>query len=130
MFTLLICGAVFVAVSALIGLVAFALRDNGPGTAERLDTIVGKRQKSDASTEILKKTAFESDKRSLLEAVTPNLPSLQKVFEQADCHIKPSTLMAVAMMLAVMGATASWLARVPWIFAPLVGLIMFTIPFM
>ena len=130
MFTLLICAAVFVAVSALIGLVAFALRDNGPGTAERLDTMVGKRAKSDPNTEILKKTAFESDKRSLLEAITPNLPSLQKIFEQADCHIKPSTLIAVAVVLAVMGATASWLARVPWVFAPIVGMIMFTIPFM
>lgn len=131
MFTLLITVAVFVAVSTLVGLVAFALRDSGTRTSERLDAFVGKRQKTDPGAEILKKRAFESDKRSLLEAITPNLPSLQKISEQADCHIKPSTLMGVGLILAVLGATASWLAPgVPWIFAPMVGVIMFTIPIM
>ena len=131
MFTLLITVSVFVGVSALVGLVAFALRDAGSRTSDRLDTLVGKRQKEDPGAEILKKRAFESDKRSLLEAVTPNLPSLQKIAEQADCHIKPSTLMGVGVILAVLGATGSWLAPgVPWIFAPIVGLIMFTIPIM
>jgi tight adherence protein B len=130
MTTLLICSAVFVAVTTLVGLVAYALRDSGVRTSERLDTLVGKRGKSDSAAEILKKTAFESDKRSLLEFVTPNLPSLQRIFEQADCHIRPSTLFGVAMVLAALGATGSWLARVPLIFAPLVGALMFTIPFM
>src|SRR5262245_58756563 len=127
--TLLISGAVFVAVSALVGLVAFAFRDAEGRTAERLDAFVGKRSRSDPTAEILKKSAFESDKRSLLEAVTPRLLSIQKMFEQADCHIKPSTLFGVSMILAVLGATASSLApKVPWIFAPIVGAIMFMIP--
>lgn len=131
MTTLLICGAVFVAVSTLVGLVAFAFRDSGKGTAERLDALVGKRQKSDATTEILKKTAFESDKRSLLEMITPQFVSMGKIFEQADCHIRPSTLFGVSMILAVLGATASCLVpKVPWIFAPIVGVIMFMIPLM
>src|SRR5207302_2783653 len=65
-----------------------------------------------------------------LEAITPNLPSLQKICEQADSHIKISTLMGVGLVLALLGATGSWLARVPWFFAPLAGLVMFFIPFM
>ena len=128
MTTLMISVISFMAVSALVGLVAFVLRDYGsPKTDERLDVLVGKR-KEDAGTDILKKSAFESDKQSFLELITPNIPSLKRIFEQAECHIKPSTLFGVSLLLAVLGATASWLARVPWFFAPLAGLVMFFIP--
>jgi tight adherence protein B len=128
MTTLMISLISFMAVSALVGLVAFVLRDYGsPKTDERLDVLVGKR-KDDAGTDILKKSAFESDKQSFLELITPNIPSLKRIFEQAECHIKPSTLFGVSLLLALLGATASWLARVPWFFAPLAGLVMFFIP--
>ena len=120
----------FVAVATVVGLVAFVMRDTGTTTAERLDTLVGKRGKGDPGADILKKTAFESDKKSFLEAITPNLPSLQKILEQADAHIKVSTLFGIGMLLAVLGATGSWLARVPWFFAPLAGLVAFVIPFL
>src|SRR5262249_37812633 len=119
----------FLAVSALVGLVAFVLRDNSGKAADRLDTLTGRKRKDDATTEILKKSAFERDKKSLLEAITPNLLSLQKIFIQADCHIKPSTLFGIGMVLAILGMTASWLANVPLILAPLFGLVMFTVPF-
>jgi tight adherence protein B len=128
MTTLMISLISFMAVSALVGLVAFVLRDYGsPKTDERLDVLVGKR-KDDPGTDILKKSAFESDKQSFLELITPNIPSLKRIFEQAECHIKPSTLFGVSLLLALLGATASWLARVPWFFAPLAGLVMFFIP--
>jgi tight adherence protein B len=120
----------FVAVATVVGLVAFVMRDTSATTAERLDTLVGKRGKGDPGADILKKTAFESDKKSFLEAITPNLPSLQKIMEQADAHIKVSTLFGIGLLLAVLGATGSWLARVPWFFAPLAGLVTFVIPFL
>jgi tight adherence protein B len=120
----------FLAVATVVGLVAFVMRDTSTTTAERLDTLVGKRGKSDPGADILKKTAFESDKKSFLEAITPNLPSLQKIMEQADAHIKASTLFGIGMLLAVLGATGSWLARVPWFLAPLAGLVAFIIPFL
>jgi tight adherence protein B len=124
---LMISVIAFLGVSAMVGLVAFVLRDNSSTTSERLDTLVGKR-KEDPGNDILKKTAFESDKKSLLEALTPNLPSLQKIFEQAECHIKVSTIFGIGLALAVVAATGSWLARVPWFFAPFAGLIAFFIP--
>ena len=127
---LMISLVAFVGVSALVGLVAFVFRDNSSSTAERLDTLIGKRGKEDPGADILKKSAFESDKRSFMEAITPNLPSLQKICEQADSHIKISTLFGIGIVLAVLGATGSWLARVPWFFAPLAGLVMFFIPFL
>ncbi len=118
----------FVAVTAVVGLVAFVFRDNDARTSNRLDTLVGKRAKTDEATDILKKTAFESDKKSLLEAMTPNWPSFLKICEQADCNIKVSTLFGIGLVLALLGATGSWLARVPWFLAPLAGLVAFFVP--
>jgi tight adherence protein B len=118
----------FVAVTAVVGLVAFVFRDNSSGTSERLDTLVGKRRRDDPGADILKKSAFEGDKKSLLDAITPNLPSLQKIFEQAECNIPVSTLFGFGMLLALLGTTGSWLAHVPWFLCPLAGLIAFFIP--
>src|SRR5205823_1112634 len=50
-------------------------------------------------------------------------------FEQADCNIKASTIFGIGLLLGVLGTTGSWLARVPWFFAPLVGIVFFFIPF-
>src|SRR5262249_19507751 len=115
----------------LVGVVALLLRDYGnAGTDERLDILVGKRPQTDASTDILKRSAFESDKRSLLELITPNLPSLKRILEQADCRIPASTLFGIGIVLAFLGAVMSWLARVPWFLAPLAGLVLFFLPFL
>ena len=81
----------FAGVSSVIGLVAFMLRDTSQQTSDRLDLLVGKKVKNDQGTEILKKTAFENDKKSFLGMITPNFPSFHKIFEQAD-DIRPSTL--------------------------------------
>jgi tight adherence protein B len=120
----------FLAVATVVGLVAFVFRDNSSSTADRLDTLIGKRAKDDPGADILKKSAFESDKKSFLEAITPRMPSLQRICEQADSNIKISTLMGIGMVLALLGATGSWLARVPWFLAPLAGVVMFFIPFL
>lgn len=118
----------FVAVAAVVGLLAFVFRGNSGNAGERLDTLVGKRRRDDPGQDILRKTAFEGDKKSFMELITPDLPSLHKIFEQADCHIKVSTLFGIGLLLAALGATASWLARVPWFFAPLAGMVMFFLP--
>ena len=65
----------FVGVSALVGLVAFVLRDQNPKTQNRLDLLVGKRRRDDPETDILRRQAFDSDKKNLLEQITPNLPT-------------------------------------------------------
>ncbi len=126
---MLISIVAFLAVSAIVGAVAFAMRDYGStGAADRLDVLVGKGPKADPTADIMKKSAFESDKSSLLQLITPNMPSLHKIFEQADCNIKASTLFGIGLLLGGLGATGSWLAHVPWFFAPVVGLVFFTIP--
>src|SRR5436190_22305079 len=87
---LLIYGMVFLAVSAIIGVLFFIFGEGQAKTAERLDMLTGRRKKEDETTTILKKTAVDRDKRSLLEALTPNVPSLQKLIMQADANITPS----------------------------------------
>jgi tight adherence protein B len=120
----------FLCVASLVGVLAFVLRDTGPKSGNRLDVLVGKKRKDDGSADILKKSAFESDKRSFVAMLVPKIPSLEKLFEQAEANIKPSALFGVAALLAVVGMTLSWLAKVPWFLAPLAGLVMFTIPFL
>jgi tight adherence protein B len=125
---MLICVMTFITVAALVGAVSFVLRDSNAKTSQRLDTLVGKRRRSDASTDILRKTAFETDKKSLIEMLTPKFLSLNKFFEQADCHIRPGTLLGIGMVLGALGFTGSWLARVPVFFMPVMGILLFLVP--
>jgi tight adherence protein B len=126
---LIISALAFLAVSALVAMVMFMFTGtSGSGTTERLETLTGRRKKEDETTNILRKTAFERDKKSLLESLTPNLPSLQKIFTQADCHIKPGTLIGIGALLAIVSMTALWLGGVKWFFLPPAGAIMFCVP--
>ncbi len=120
---------VFLVVEAVIGVLAFVFSGNNTRMQDRLDTLTGKKKKEDAGTTILKRTAFERDKKSLLEMLTPHLPSLQKLIVQADVHIRPSTLFGIGTLLGVGGVTLSWLAGVKIYLAPLLGIVMFTVPF-
>jgi tight adherence protein B len=128
---LMISAMAFVGVASLVGLVALVLGGQGGSrTAERLDTLTGKRRKEDDATSILRKSAFEHDRRSLLEALTPKFLSMRKLFVQADCHIKPGTLVGIGVLLAVLGATASWMASGRWFFGVFMGPVLFTVPFL
>jgi tight adherence protein B len=121
----------FMVVSTLVGLLAFMFRDQTPQAATRLDLLVGKRRRDeDAGADILRKTAFEKDKQSMLEALTPKFLSPQKLFEQADCHIKPGTLTGIGLLLGTAGATLTVLAQVPYILAPVNFLVLFSLPFL
>jgi tight adherence protein B len=127
---LLISILAFMAVTAVVSLLAFVFRDQTPITATRLDLLVGRRRREDEqNADILRKSAFEADKKSLLEVMTPRFLSFQKLFQQADCHISPGTLVGIGLLLGVAGATLTILAQVPWILAPVNGLLMFSLPF-
>jgi tight adherence protein B len=129
--TIVISMMVFVGVSAMIGLLAFVFREGPPKTATRLDMLIGKRRKDDdEKADIFRKTAFESDKKSLLEMVTPKFISLGKIFEQADCNIKPNTLTLVGLLLAAGGVTACWLVKISWFCWPLAAAILFSLPWL
>jgi tight adherence protein B len=130
MATLIIPAMAFVVVTALVGLLASVFRESNTKTVNRLETLIGKRRRGDERADILRATAFENDKKSLLELLTPKFLSPQKMFEQADCHIKPSTLFGIGLLLASLGATATVLARVPIYFAPLNAIVCLSLPFL
>jgi len=122
---------VFLGVSAAVGVLAFVFREQGPQTSTRLDLLVGKRSRQqDKATDILRKTAFENDTKSLLEAITPQFLSPQKLFEQADCNIKPSTLTGIGLLLAALGASGTMLAKLPIWLAPINALVLMSLPFL
>jgi tight adherence protein B len=113
----------------VIGFLAFVFREQGPQTATRLDMLVGKRSRQDQqAADILRKSAFEGDKKSLLEALNPKFLSVEKLFTQADCHIRPGTLTGIGLGLAAVGATITFLAGLSWWIAPLNGIVMFSLP--
>ncbi len=126
---LIIYGLVFVGVSAIFGFLFFVFGEGTGKSSERLDLLTGRKKKDDETTTILRKTALDRDKQSLLMALTPNIPSLQKLIVQADANITPSTFMAISLILGALGMTASWMAGVKIYFAPLLGLLFVAVPF-
>ena len=126
---LVIYALVFVGVMAVIGVLYFIFGEGPSKNSERLDMLTGKKRKEDEATNILKKTAIERDKKSLLEAITPHVPSLQKLITQADANITPSTFLGISVILAFLGFTASWLAGVKIYLAPLLGVLLAMVPF-
>ena len=126
---LLIYGLVFIGVTAVIGVAFFVFGEGSGKTSERLDLLTGRKKKDDETTTILRKTALDRDKQWLLSALTPNVPSLQKLIVQADANITPSTFMGISLILGVLGTTASWLAGVKIYFAPILGLLFLAVPF-
>jgi tight adherence protein B len=128
---MLISVLAFVSVAGVIGVLAFVFRDTSPKTATRLDMLIGKRKRDDdQNADILRKSAFEGDKKNFLDAITPRFLSPRKMFEQADCHIKPATLFGIGLALAAAGVTFGLLAHMPLAVLPLNALFMFSIPWM
>jgi tight adherence protein B len=126
---LLVYALVFIGVSAVVGVLFFIFGEGTAKTAERLDMLTGKKRREDETTTILKKTALDRDKKSLLEALTPNVPTLQKLIVQADANITPSTFMIISLVLGALGFTASWLAGVKVYLAPGLGILLAVVPF-
>jgi tight adherence protein B len=126
---LIIYALVGIGVTAVIGVFFFIFGDGSGKTGERLDLLTGKKKKEDEATNILKKTAVDRDKKSLLEALTPNIVSLQKLIIQGDANITPTTFMVISLILGALGFTASWLGGVKIYLAPLLGILLAMVPF-
>lgn len=120
---------VFAAVAVICGLLAFAFRgEAATPTTTRLDMLVGRRSTHTTSDLLLKKTAFEEGHKSFVQLLTSLVPNFEKLFEQADAHIKPSSLVMIGSVLGLIGITGSWLAGVPVFLMPLPGMVLFLVP--
>src|SRR5437763_6655855 len=123
--TILLPMLVFLGVAGAVGLVAYFLRDtDGSRAAARLDSLVGKSGRKESSADLLLKQALqEVDRKTLLDAITPEFLNLQRIFEQADANIRPSALFGVALLLLALGGVCSWMAVGSIYVAPVGGLI-------
>jgi tight adherence protein B len=113
------------AIAALF--LAFQSGSQGKGD-RRLDALVGRSRRHDSSADILLKQALmEADKQNLLDRLTPSFLNLTRLFEQADCNIKPSVLFGISILLSLVGAALSlWLINIYVL--PVVVLIFFSLP--
>jgi tight adherence protein B len=123
---------VFVSVAGLVGAVAFLLNSNDTGKASaRLDAMVGKGGRKDSSADLLLKQALnEVDRKTILDAITPEIFNVTKVFEQADANIRPSALFGISLGLALVGGMISAMSVGSIYVAPVGALVFFFIPWL
>ncbi len=120
----------FLAVSGLVGFVAYMFRDReGTRATERLDALVARGGRRESSADLLLKQALqEVDRKTILDALTPSIFNLERTFEQADANIRPSALFAISIGLGMIGAMLSALIARTIFVAPVGGVIFFAIP--
>ena len=127
-------------VSLLIGTLVVAgvfaalyafLRDSEESRAsKRLDMHLGRTSRKDSSADMLLKHALaETDKKSLIDRLTPKFLDLPTMIEQADANVKPSALFGVGMVAgAVGGLVTGFLVNI--YVAPVMALGLFSAPFL
>lgn len=123
---------VFLAVTGLIGGVAFYFRDTkSERVTSRLDQLIGRGNiDQDSSADVLlKKALAEADKRSLMDRLMPEAFNFTRLFEQADVNIQPSALFGIAIACGAAGALIGGLLLNIYV-APLTALILFIMPFL
>lgn len=127
--TLLISAAVFVLVCGAVGLLV-SIRSGAEGrAADRLDQLVHRGGRKDSSADMLLKQALtQVDRKSFFDALTPSIMQYSRYFDQADVAIKPSTLFAMSLGLAMLGALVSALLTRTIYVAPVGAVILFGLP--
>ncbi len=111
--------------------IVFALSGRKDGrAADRLDVLVGRKERNDSAADMLLKQALEEvDKKTLMDRLTPKMFNLTEWIEQADANVKPSALFGIGMVGAFVSAvTTAWMVNI--YVAPVVGLLCFTGPFL
>src|SRR5215207_5421854 len=88
----------FLGVTGIFGVLFLVLGgDKASRMSDRLDTLTGRKKKDDETSNILRKSAVDRDKQNFWELLTPKFLTFDKLFMQADCNIKPSTLFGIGL---------------------------------
>jgi tight adherence protein B len=123
---------VFLAVTGLVGGIAFYFRDSkSERVTSRLDQLIGRGNlnKESSADMLLKQAMAEADKRKLLDRLMPEAFNFTRMFEQADVNIQPSALFGIAIACGAAGALMGGLLLNIYV-APLTGLLLFVTPFL
>lgn len=122
----LLAGASAVALVLAIG---FITNRRGSTAESRLEIFTrrGSRNASSQSIEIWK-DAVDSSKKNLIESIAPKIPTLDKVFQQAEINIRPSAIMGMSIVLFILATVASFALGAPIAVALIPGLIFSVAP--
>lgn len=130
---LLISIVAFVGVSALVGAIAFAMKDFSATTAEeRLEVLTGKKTAEGESRGIMKEEVFREGVGGLmgmLGGISKRLGNLGLLFEQADAPIKSDAFFGLSFGCAVLGVVIAWAIHAPTPLYPIAGLCTGAMPF-
>jgi tight adherence protein B len=122
---------VFLAVTGLVGSVAFLIRGRETTKAvERLDFLLKRGSVSDASLPELnlQEALASNDTKNLLDALIPKGWDIGKMLEQADLNIKPAGLVGLSLTFGVGGGLVG-LFLVNWYVAPVFFAISGVLPY-
>lgn len=124
--------AAFVAVAALVGAVAFVMRDFGSTTAEdRLEIMTGRKSRDGEAQSIMKDEILKGGMdglSGLFSGFAERLRNLSLLFEQADSPLRPETFFIVTLASGAVGAFLAFLARAPVPLYPVAGVMAAFVP--
>lgn len=106
--------AAFIAVAALVGAIAFLMRDFGSSSVEdRLEVMTGRRRQDEVVTkDVLIREGMEGV-TGLFGKFAQRLQRLALLFEQADSPIKPQTFFGMSLGMGLVGIVVGVIARAP-----------------
>lgn len=131
---LLISFAAFVAVTALVGAIAFLMKDFGKTKAEdRLQVLAGFKSQNPEDKGLLKEEMFREGLdgiAGLFNRIALKLGNLNHLFEQADSPISGNGFFGLSAACAALGAGGAAIARAPGPLWPVCAILFSGLPFL
>jgi tight adherence protein B len=122
----------FVGVTALVGGIAFVMRDFGSSTAEdRLEVLTGRTSAETETTRIVKEQLMREGSAGaagLFHGVTKKFENMANLFEQADSPIGGDAFFGISAFCAVIGVAAAWLTNAAVPLYPVAALLFGGLP--
>ena len=129
--SVLIIGAVFLGVVALIIGVAMTMRDQSVNQMEdRLSAITGKNKNDPANlAEVTQLFASQAEGKNAIEKAIANYLNLSLLFEQAEVSMSIASFLGTCAGMGLFAAFLCTYGGLSLMFAPLVGVFFGTLPF-
>ncbi len=131
MLPLIIVLSVGICVAAIVGAVAIAFRGDEPSLAEeRLNSLTRKGGKQLEESELLQLRGTLETSRNVVDEWMARTFDVQTLIDQADIKLTLSQFTMLCVGLGLLGTIGCAFAPIPIYFAPIVGLGLFTLPFL
>lgn len=128
---LIVSGAVFLAVVALVGAVVYFMGGGANRAEDRLEVITGKKSRDEKSGGIVKEEMLSESMTNItdnLGRVFERFSNMKLFFEQADSPIKADVFFAISAGLGVLGVVASIVFHVSAMLLPISFLVPAVLP--